>query len=367
MRRLRDSHFVVVSAALHLGAGVAAVLLHPTSSPAANRVITVDIRRPEPPPAVAPSPPVRAPAPPQRTPPNPPPRRPTAPPARPPLRPATPPPAPPVAPPTPPPVTPPPPPRKVDLFNASALSAVVGTGAGAMTVPDARGRTVSAAHGGRDPNQRDALEDREHAKAVLGGFIAEARDKEGLSSGRNVAPRWREAERAVIAAFKPTPEVVTDDGALKNWLQDWANTRPQGGKTPRGLDDSASSAFLGNSTLGATQSDVPEHLRKRAEVEVVVAPDGSVSSARLVRRSGRRKFDAEALATVVEAVKKGGKLDGAQSMVSRWSVEAWVNVAPPSPAAGFTFDEVTGKVGANHPMKKSVQTKVALISLRARD
>ena len=34
---------------------------------------------------------------------------------------------------------------------------------------------------------------------------------------------------------------------------------------------------------------------------------------------------------------------------------------------GQSIPVVTGKVSASHPMKKTVQTKVALISLRARD
>lgn len=369
MRRLRDTDFVLASVGLHLAGAVGMLVLHPSTSPAASRVISVEIRKPPPlAPLLQPAPlPPPAPVPPAPV--LPPRLRPATPP-RPVPPPVTPPPVRPVAPPPPPvaPTTPPPPttPRKVDLFSARALGAVVGSGPSSFSMRDSGGRTSSLQNGGRDPNQRDSLEDRENAKAVLGTMIVDSQDKERLAAGR-VPPALREAERVAKATFNPPAENVTDDNAVKGWLQNWANTKPEGGKTPRGFDDSASSSFLGTGAAGATQSDVPEALRKRVIVEVVVAPDGTVLSSKLVHRSGRRKFDAEALATVTEAVRKGGKLEGAQAMVTRWSVEAWVNVAPPSPTAGFSFDEVSGKVGLNHPMKKSVQTKVALVSLRPRD
>ena len=94
----------------------------------------------------------------------------------------------------------------------------------------------------------------------------------------------------------------------------------------------------------------------------MIEADGSIGAARVVARSGRKRFDKEALELVKKAVSGGGPTEEKHAIVTRWAVEAWVEVAPLSPTAGFSFDENTGKVGLSHPGKKGVQTNVKLIS-----
>jgi TonB family protein len=103
----------------------------------------------------------------------------------------------------------------------------------------------------------------------------------------------------------------------------------------------------------------------RAEIEVVLDGNGAVVSARVTRPSGRRRFDQEALAAVKRDIESHVPVDARQGVVTRWSVEAQVAVAGPL-AAGFGFDEVTGKVKGVYPMKRETRTKVALLSVTPR-
>jgi hypothetical protein len=50
-------------------------------------------------------------------------------------------------------------------------------------------------------------------------------------------------------------------------------------------------------------------------------------------------------------------------MVTRWAVAASLNVSGPT-SLGFNFDETTGKLDGNYPMKKAVKTRVNLLSVR---
>lgn len=274
----------------------------------------------------------------------------------------------PVAPPTP--ATPTPAPR-IDLFDPNAIRVAVPSLQQAPKRTDL-GTTLRAGDGVRDPNARDHTGDGEDASGRLHEWFAEAASEQRVKNGQ-VAPRWREAEREAKQRFHPSPELVSSDGRLGNMLKQWANSTPHGGQTPRGVDDSRrdplGGGFLGGGTMGAA-SEMKDSMRTRTVVEVVVDADGAIVSAKVVLRSGRRKFDEEALRAVRHAVEGGGPLGGqeapANGVVTRWAVEAWVEVTPLLPTAGFSFDESTGKVGGSYPMKQGVQTRVALISVRPR-
>ena len=366
MSLTRETTFVLASVAIHLIGGVALAVLHPRGEEKKNTRIIVDVRRREAPPAPAAPAIVRQPEPvavqppPSRRQPVQPPVRPTHPPvgpiAQP--RPIAPPPVapPPVNPPSPQPVT------RPDLFNRRAIEMAMGqNGAPPLGVRDPGGTTRRAGDGKLAPGQRDGAADKEEAAARLHDMLGEVADGERVASGR-VSPRLREAERSLNTIFHPHAELVTDEGTGSSFLKQWSASRPSGGTVARGEDDSRG-GFLGGGTANATDtSGLP---RTRTEVEVVIAADGSIVSAKVVARSGRRKFDAEALAAVKLALAKGSPVDEKTGVVTRWAVEAWVKVAPPTPSLGFSFDESSGKVGLNTPMKSSVQTHVALLSARA--
>jgi TonB family protein len=114
----------------------------------------------------------------------------------------------------------------------------------------------------------------------------------------------------------------------------------------------------------------------RAEVEGVLDGDGRVVSVKIARPSGRKRFDQEALAAVRRVLIQGGPPDEKEGVVTRWSVSAALAVAPPN-SIGFGFDE-TGRMNpgatglrkyfsGTYPLKQDVRTKVALLSVRARE
>jgi TonB family protein len=263
----------------------------------------------------------------------------------------------------------------INLFDSRALSAALPSAA-SPAMRDPGGVTRRAGDGQGPPGERDRAADREEAATRVHGFFAEATGDERLKSGR-VPPRWREAERRLATGFAPEIDDVNDDNVGKQFLKQWlshATSGParsseddlarSGAGTPRGLDPSTESGgFLGWGAGGATPASAAPSYRLRTEVEVVVGADGRVISSRLVARSGRRKFDQSALEAVRQAVENGGALDEGAAVVTRWAVEAWVKVAPPAPVAGFSFDETTGKVNGSYPLKKQVQTKIALLSV----
>lgn len=364
MKSLGAGTFVAASLVAHVAVGGVLLSVRPPPDRARKGAIVVEVRRRERPPEVVPpaAPPPLAP-PPLAPPVPPPPRQAT--------RSAPPPPvlAPPPAPTPPPPAPPVDPARKPDLFAQLALERVVSSTAGtiALTPAPAGGTTRSADRGDRDPNARDAIADREHASGVLRDMIGDHQQRGDVQKGK-VAPRWRQAERAMYDHFRPSPDTISDESTASNMWRSWANTRPQGGSTPRGVDESLSGpGFLGAGAAGSTFSEIPDDLKRRTEVEVELAPDGSIVRARVKRHSGRPQFDTEALALVRSQLENGGPLDDKKGVVMLWAVDAWVLVAPPSPVGGFTFDEVSGKVSASHPLKKNVGQSVSLLSVRALD
>ena len=259
------------------------------------------------------------------------------------------------------------PPRKIDLVNSTAITVAVPS---LQRAPAANwgGITRNASDGKGDPNERSAEELHAEATERLGTFLAEASSAERLKSG-NVAPRWREAERSAQLGFHPAAGDVSDDDSVRGFLKQWMNSTPTGGgPTPRGVDPSREGGFIGMGGPGAGGSmEFKDVGHTTTEVEAIIAADGTLVSAKVIRRSGRRRFDQQALDLVKKAcVAGGGPLDEKKEMVTHWSVEAWLNITPPAPALGLSFDESTGRLGANYPMKKNVQTRVKLISIYAK-
>ncbi|HEX2573939.1 MAG TPA: TonB family protein [Polyangia bacterium] len=395
MEKLRGARFGLVSLALH---GVLGILLLVHRAPPQRHgpvAIQIDIRGREP--TVEPRPvtpvvpkkarpePIQAPRNPVRQPPSPQPATPRREESPPPPGPSKPPPVTPAPPSTapappgsetaqaPPPPGPaegtPPPaanPNKVELFPSGVIGtiAVGGTpGApGGTGKPSWLGRTRRAGDGSGDPNARDASYDREQAAAHVRNTLAELAGQERAQSG-NVAPAWRDAERRLDAVFKPAREVVSDDSAAKAWAKAWLNSKPQGGATPRALDASRElqNQRYDQLLVGANSTSTGVSWQETV-VEVVVDEMGQLLDAKVVKTSGRRRFDEAAREAVRRAMSSQPVKDPHGKSVARWAVSAALSVAGPS-SVGFTFDESTGKVRGNYPFKKDVLTKIRLLSV----
>ncbi len=276
--------------------------------------------------------------------------------------------------------------RPIDLFSSGALDKAVpfapSTGGGWG------GHTRRLGDGQGDPNARDKAADREEAAARVSEWIGDAQGQERARSG-NVAPRWREAERRVTEGFKPPIEIVKQDSVgktfAKQMLRAWQDGPPAGGPVERGVDPSAGLPGLSpganfgadlpmQQTMASQAANAKPQGWLRVEVEVVLDEKGHIASTRVLRGSGRRRFDESAVKAVTDAILKGGPPEEGRAVVTRWSVEATVKVTPPN-VAGFSFDEsgtLRGGSGASrfiqgsYPMKQDVVTRVALLSVRPR-
>jgi TonB family protein len=269
---------------------------------------------------------------------------------------------------TPPPAAPATPPQKVELFPSGIIGTIATGGTpgvpGGTARPSWLGRTRRAGDGSGDPNARDASYDREQAAAHVKNTLAELSGQERAQSG-NVAPAWRDAERRLDAVFKPARDVVSDDGAAKSWAKAWLNSKPQGGATPRALDPSRElqNQRYDQLLVGANSTSTGVSWQQ-TEVEVVVDETGQLLQAKIVKTSGRRRFDEAALEAVRRAMSSQPVKDPKGKSIARWGVSAALSVAGPS-SLGFTFDESSGKIRGNYPFKKDVLTKIRLLSVIA--
>ena len=259
---------------------------------------------------------------------------------------------------------------QVDLFSPIALNSAAGTTTDvpSAAMRDPGGHTVS----GRDPNApRSNSELREEAANNIREMLGEDKMKADLAAGR-VAPRWRDAERAIQEDFHPPPADVSDDSFGRTLFKAVAKYRPTGGDTPRGVDPSVSNNPYGgglNGTMATPTGGGAEPNAadiRRCVIEVVIAADGHVVSSRFISQTHRHRFDDAALAAVLKAVAKGGKLDEGTDVVTKWSAESWVALNA-SIAPGLTFDESLGKARGNYPGRKSTPTKIALLSVLPRE
>jgi len=274
--------------------------------------------------------------------------------------------------------------RAIDLFATGALERAVPL---APSAGGGWGGTTRRAGDGRgDPNARDPNADREEAAARVTGWLADSAAENRARSG-SVAPRWREAERRVTEGFHPPLDLVKQDDVGKTYakqvFESWRDGPPKGGDLPRGIDPSAPlpgvspGANLGGLALDQAVASQQATGRPqgwlRTEVEVVIDEAGRVVSAKVLHPSGRRRYDRAAVDAVTKAIGAGGAPEDKRAVVTRWSVEATLAVAPPT-SLGFGFDESgalhPGASGARkyvdgvYPMKQEVKTRVALLSVR---
>lgn len=285
--------------------------------------------------------------------------------------------APPRAAPEPSPRTPP----TIDLFSRDAIDrAIAASSPPGAPARDSTARARDGVPGGQAP-ARDWAGEREEVGARVQQFVDDASNRVRTRSGL-VASRWRDAERRLLERFQPPMAVVQQEPTAGTFLKQYLAATPQGGPVPRGVDSSVQSplgvpegANLRSTPLEQTGAAIAATGQPaswlRTEVEVVLDASGAVVSAHPALRSGVRRFDQLAVAAVVQAVEHGGPLDESRGMITRWSVEASVAAAP-LPTLGLSVDP-TGKqkagssgigryVDIGYPLKKTVVTKVALLS-----
>lgn len=267
------------------------------------------------------------------------------------------------------------------LFSRAALERAMSTPARdpgghlrrATDLPDRNAASV----------EHDTVERR--VQEIIGGELASQRAASG-----NVAPRWRELERKLSQTFHPPVDVVKQENRAKAFahqvLRSWLDGPPQAGPVARGADSSVQTppGVAEGSNLRSLPMEQALAVQARwaepatwlrVEIEVLVDDEGRVVHARVTRPSGRRAFDHLALEAVEEAIRAGRAPEEKRTMLTRWSVEAAVAVAPPT-GVGFHFDEsgsttpgakgIRKYVSGTYPFQQTVQSRVSLIAIEPR-
>lgn len=191
-----------------------------------------------------------------------------------------------------------------------------------------------------------------------------------------VDPVWRDVQRGIAAAFKPTVRMVTDADPLSGALGQVRGFLRNIDKSPQ-PDDRFDRLMADEVRLERAYEEEPASWQ-RTEVEAVVEVDGRVRSTRVVARSGRPALDDAALAAVERALQARPR--PARPTTVRFAVEAGVIVQPPTAtrAAGdprgtgvvaslkLKFDEATGRIEPRLWFTRRVVTRVRVVRVETR-
>lgn len=266
---------------------------------------------------------------------------------------------------TPAPMTPPSPtvgerrePGQVDLFPSGVL--------GTFAVPNVEGKVGVTGPTGRlagRPGEPGSGISSEETAARVHDMLSQVTGHNDVHQGK-VPPAWRDAERKMAALFQPSIDMVSDDNAGKAWIGEWLRSHPEGGTTPRGVDQTTEIAGQRYAQVFGFSGGSNALPWRRTEIEATIDADGTLLSLRVAVPSGRRRLDAAALEAVRRALGSRELRDPRGRVTSRWSIEAALAVAAPT-AIGLGFDETTGKVNGVYPMKKQISTRVSLLWLRS--
>lgn len=253
--------------------------------------------------------------------------------------------------------TPPPTTGRIDLFPQSALCQAIGCSQGK---PPAPGQGL-ASHLAEEQAQREGL----------------AAVREG-----RVAPGWREVEHDLEKLFTPKAESVSS--ASRGELALRQLVRPV---TPA-PETSQTGWLVRRDDMNRLQAEIraahdaydEAAVGREAEVEVELDSAGAVVAVRLLRASGSREFDREALRAVQQAVRVRPLHDPQGPVIARYALRAELAVNLPRIGSavepnggqvhsqllslGGTFDEVSGKADVRVPLLKRLKTRIRLISVR---
>jgi TonB family protein len=254
------------------------------------------------------------------------------------------------------------PPPRIDLFPAATLCKTVGCAEG----PPA------------DPGQ--ALQ------ARLAAEQAERAGAEDVRAGR-VDPLWREVERDAEKSFAPPEKSVTSASRGELALRQlFRPVQPAPETTQAGwLVNSDTGRRIANEVRAAQDAYDEAAVGCEAEIEAEIDAEGEVVAVRILRSSGHRAFDAEALRAVRQALRlrpPSSRQESRGPVLARYALrgEVAVNlprvglVTEPNTGASHTplaqvagtFDEVTGKGEVRVPFLKRLKKSVRLLSVRRR-
>lgn len=197
-----------------------------------------------------------------------------------------------------------------------------------------------------------------------------------------VAPVWRELERDLERTFKPPLESAspaTRGELFGQQLLRGAQAAPEKSRAGWLANRDPGNRVRAEILAAQEAYDEPSEGRE-AEVEVEVNADNQVTAVRLLRGSGSRRLDDEALRAVRQVVLRRPITDSPGPLRARFALRAEAAVNLPRVTAaveensglvgGFTagiagtFDEVTRKATVRSPFAKRLQTRVRLISVR---
>jgi TonB family protein len=180
---------------------------------------------------------------------------------------------------------------------------------------------------------------------------------------------WSPMRERMVARFVPSWEIFDGPGAAlgHSLAEAWSGyvdeatryTRADtaGGEELRGLGPD-----LRRELKAPVGEGNPFHRDLVVLVRVLQRRDGSVEQVELVRSSGFRILDRQALEAARAAAEAERAPTPAQGRRTLWSFEARFEVEPPAPVVGCPLDVLwTGKLGdCTYPLKRSASAQVHL-------
>ena len=267
---------------------------------------------------------------------------------------------------------------KIDLVPHGELARLA-----AASIADPGGHLRRAGDGPAAQDGGGGGDDRQLAAGRVHDMVDDLLGRERVRAGK-VPTEWRAVERGLSQNFHPPVDAVKVENRalglahqiMRSWLDGPPKSEPlrRGERTPEtllGAPEGMNMRSLPQEQALAIQARWGEPASwLTVEIEVVTDAEGAITKLRVVRGSGRRAFDKQALAAVEAAVKGTRRPPDGHGALTRWAVSAAVAVAPPT-SIGFQFDE-TGQLnpGATgirkyasgvYPFKETVKTKVELL------
>jgi TonB family protein len=238
------------------------------------------------------------------------------------------------------------------------LTLRLGTGPGAGTGPGG-GAADPRGAGGADPARAEVEQRlRTLTEELHASYRAETPDA-----------YWSPMRERMVARFVPSWEIFDGPGAAfgHSLAEAWSGyvdeatryTRADtaGGEELRGLGPD-----LRREPKAPVGEGNPFHRDLVVLVRVLQRRDGSVEQVELVRSSGFRSLDRQALEAARAAAEAERAPTPAQGRRTLWSFEARFEVEPPAPVVGCPLDVLwTGKLGdCSYPLKRSASAQVHL-------
>lgn len=212
----------------------------------------------------------------------------------------------------------------------------------------------------------------------VGRMLGRSSGASNATSGR-VPPEIRSVERALAEIFHPRADEISDKTrtqAIYDQLRDFFKRGPSSAPLARGQMDHATRYDGPDRDVGVALSAMEQQFASikaasraagwvRAEVRVVIEPEGEISTLELESPSGRRVIDRQAVEAVRLALRAhAGRLPRGERCEAIFSLEASVRVVPPSTTFSMTFDESLRTIKPDIPLARDVELAARLVSYR---